>query len=148
MNSFNRTLEKITLVGVAFLIVVVLGVAYLMFIDGNNVASFNNLPFPIDKHEYQPGERVFYNISFCKTRPIVAVVNWALINDAVTDIPERQGKSIDVGCKNVSSSLRIPEYAIEGDHYFKGTFQYQANPFRTITYDVETEHFNVTIPTQ
>ena len=100
---------------------------------------------PTDKRTYLPGERVSYELDYCKFVPLVGQISRALVDGVRVSYPTTSS-FLSVGCRKVwISDLRIPLYTPPGVYHLEMAAQYDPNPFRTIVINYETKEF-VVIP--
>jgi len=137
-----------------------IGAAYLFWfykIDGqlsNRPIDFNTNPVSIEleKEEYRPGEMVRGRVSFCKTRPAVAAIQWSLSNGQLINFPAKFSSSLPVGCYPSFAGgtaafdiERVPEEPNLVGHVvqFEGSLTVTISGGRTVDYSLRTQRFTV-----
>jgi hypothetical protein len=112
-----------------------------------NVITYNNLPFPVDKEVYEPGDNIDYTFNYCKHIGARASVTRTLTNASRTiELEGFESSSFATGCGEVSSAVPIPIYAQPGVYRMLITVDFDVHPLRTITYRLETQEFEVVEP--
>lgn len=131
------------------IVVLVLGIIYLKFIDGQYVrkpVTFISDPMKIetDKLVYKRGETVHGTIEFCKHWNIKSKIQWSLIDHFLTIYPQKEN-SISKGCKELDFVIEtIPKTTMPEDSlHFEGLLQYQVNPFSVVSIPLKTQSFTI-----
>ncbi len=137
-----------TMALVILLGILVLTVSYFTLIDGTimrKVVVYESYKIQTTQDSYRPGDLVMAHVKFCKKRPIVPEVQWALI-DTYMNFYEKEFRGTPaVQCYDTDFTIeKIPLDRLPGTYRFSGQISYRANPFRTVTITLDTNHFQVT----
>lgn len=121
---------------------------FAVFIDGHYMRK----PFTsegghlnVDKDVYSLGETVYARRSFCKTRDVVGVVQWSLVDGYLTIYPKKEG-NLPQGCYDLTFAIeKIPEIEHLKGHtvHFEGVTTYKINGLNTVTETYRTEDFKI-----
>lgn len=102
-----------------------------------------NKQVTVDKKEYRPGDRIVYDLSYCKKVNMTGTVYRSLLNGTRTSFTPMTN-SLPVGCRQVKvNDLVIPEYSDEGLYHLEATVEYKVNPIRTFTASWKSEEFKI-----
>lgn len=95
------------------------------------------------KAVYHPGDMVYAEVEFHKTRNLVGTIQWHIINKKMEYYPPRPG-SLPAGIWDKAVPIEvIPLDAMPGEHWFVGTIVYHPNWLGTVTVPIITNKFEV-----
>lgn len=95
----------------------ILNLVTLVFIyQPPNVINYLNIPFPTDKSTYVIGERVGYDVQYCKYTDAAGLISRTLVYDKGGVIAVPQVSSVTIkGCRTTRSlTFEIPQGAPNG----------------------------------
>jgi hypothetical protein len=104
---------------------------------------FNNVPFPVNKSEYNPGDSLIYAVDYCKYTNIIPNVARFYVNGIIYLISSNPAVYKPKGCDRAYVQLIIPESLMADTYYLKISYAYKVNPIRTITIEASTSAFLV-----
>lgn len=97
----------------------------------------------LNKTVYHKGERITYELNYCKYKPYTATVYRTLVNSIRISYTEMHS-NIAMGCRTLrSSDLRIPEFAETGRYHIETTVEYVVNPLRTERITWRSQEFEI-----
>lgn len=97
----------------------------------------------LDKKIYNPGDRLTYTLSYCKYRPIPAIVIRSLVNGTRVNFTDTSA-NLPLGCHTTNiADLIIPEYADPDIYRIEATVVYQVNPVKKVQFYWKSEDFKV-----
>lgn len=132
----------------AAILITTMVLGYMMFLDGTwpvNAVKWETVIMETDKKQYHPGDLVMMHKRQYKTRDVQGTIRWSLINHRSYEFAERS-VGTDVGVVNQwvpIETIPNPWPHGYGEHKFIGLGTYRINPFRIITYRIETEPFDI-----
>lgn len=106
------------------------------------IADFKNVPFPIinESKTISRGDRVRYNIEYCKYTDVIPELTKFFIDGVVFETPKTVGV-VENGCGSVIADAYIPRAIPPGNYSIKTVARYKVNPIRTIEVVNYTEPF-------
>lgn len=123
--------------------------AWLMLIDGtlaNRPVTYWEGCFGAEKTLYHPGDAVSLRIVATKAYPIHGAVTWALVNAATGQtIPFAERPTmLDAGYSDRLVQVAvIPKRIDPGRYYMEGGVVFPVNEFRSVTYHLRSDEFEV-----
>ena len=143
MKPKRHPLLILSCVTLLFTAILVGLVGYWLFYPDNVVVVTNPNTIKVDKTVYYAGDRITYTFSYCKTRPIVAEVSRALVDDFRTLYDMKQS-DLPIGCHTISTNeLTIPNFEPSGTYHLNISAVYPINPLRDYTVLMRTVDFKV-----
>lgn len=132
MRKNMRHLNKLSVIGVAFIFAVTALFIYWLFIDDIDITVNNADAVQLDKTAYNVGDRITYTIDYCKREKAVATVTRYLVNDYKITFTEIKS-DMPLGCdKFIRNDLVIPEFLVPdgGKYHLEATVTYYVNPIK------------------
>ncbi len=105
-------------------------------------------PYKVLTPVVSQGTRMAYEVAYCTKKPRTFVVHRVLLNvktQELWDIPDRIN-ILSKGCTKETHELLTPLRADLGKYKMIATVTLQVNPIRSVTYQYETEVFEITEP--
>ena len=144
-------------VGITFIFLMVSSqYVYTNYIDGvyiNRVIEFTNGTDPMtlatNKESYCPGEKVYIELSFCKTRDVYRYESqWWLSNGSLIQVRETnsdEAQELPTGCYPVQEwyAFTIPENTKEGVHFGVAVTKHWIYQNRFVTQNYKTSPFYI-----
>ena len=142
MKKNPRKYKALTYLGLG---VVITAWLLLIFIGYEMFYPFNPLEvneFRIINHTYYQGGELLYFSSYCKYMPMSAKVMTSY-NDGVIYPMESYRTNMNVGCGNVTNTIKIPQNLPAGKYTIYRTYEYRINGLRSIQVSVRSNEFEV-----
>lgn len=127
----------------AFASVVLLALLYWLFFDTPVPIQFTNLPFPVDKSEYRPGEKVVRTADACRFTLAPARISQGLRGTQNYDYPEFTVTTQHLDCGTSRIPVALPGDLPPGTYYLVAVVQYEVNPLAVRTVRWQTVPFTV-----
>lgn len=103
----------------------------------------NSQNVKLDKTVYHKGDRITYEMKYCKYKPYTATVLRTLVNSIRITYTELHS-NLEMGCRTLrSSDLEIPEFAETGRYHIETTIEYVINPLRTERITWKSQEFEI-----
>jgi hypothetical protein len=106
--------------------------------------DFKNLPFPVNKSEYKPGETLIYTVDYCKYTDVIPAVTRFYVNGVIYLVSSAPAVMKPQGCAITHVQIVIPESLMPDTYSLRISYAYKVNPLRTITMEAITVPFTVT----
>jgi len=91
----------------------------------------NDRSVPVNTQEYRVGDRIEYQLRYCKKLPLVGTIHRAIVNGTRTAFTTIQA-SLPLGCHTANiAELTIPTYFDPDVYHIETTVEYTLNPLRT-----------------
>jgi len=126
--------------------IIIVGFVYFFWFDSNPPVVFKNVPFPIDKSVYHPGDPLIATIDYCRNTDVSGVADDSFVDDVVFAIPKKHFSGVPEGCGIIQARLlTIPEHLPPGDYYLMGRNTYRVNVVATRVVEWRTQMFSVSL---
>ena len=150
MKLFSRLLLGWALL-LTVLLITLIGLATWFYgVDTRHPIVFNNLPFPVDKAVYLPGENVVSTVDGCvnASRPSITAIEVRGEEKAGVRknyvLPARYAPaSPTTGCFKVQIPTALPGDILPGTYHFEADRTFQVNRFAKRTVHWSTAPFEV-----
>lgn len=138
-----RTINHITVYLLIITALLLALVGYWLVYPQKVMVIENPMNVKLDKTVYQKGERITYELHYCKYQPYTATVLRTLVNSIRISYTEMRS-DLAVGCGTIhSSDLQIPEFAEVGRYHIETTMEYKINPLRTEKITWRSQEFDI-----
>ena len=117
----------------------------LLFIAYQSFYPFKPLEvksFVIENQSYYQGGELVYHSHYCKYMSMSAKVMTSY-NDGVIFPMESYYTNMNLGCGNVTNTIKIPKTLPPGKYRIARTYEYRISSFRSIQVDVKSNEFEV-----
>ena len=118
-------------------------VFYLVVLDDLNPITFSNLPFPVDRQVYAPGDTVIRTADACRNSDAPATVYQGLRGATNYDYPEFTVVSQNLGCFESRIPVKLPDDLPPGRYRIAASVQFQVNALAVRRVMWETQEFTV-----
>lgn len=116
---------------------------YLYFIDGAPPAVFNNVPFPVNKAIYEPGEDIVLTLDYCKDKQYEVVIYPSFVDGVVFYLPPINTTGFSTGCGLTTYRIPVPDKIPDGSYHIAGVNVYEVNVLRNRSVPWKTEQFEI-----
>ena len=116
--------------------------AYLLWCPFNCVTMLDG-HYQTLKTQYHQGEQLSFRMHYNKHTNLPGRVIRSFEDSIVYQLPSTETNNPKGEQDFINSSIKIPEFLPIGTYKLKATVIYKVNPFREISYNMETNNFKV-----
>ena len=144
----HHLLTRILVIWSLFLtacLVMLLAASFWFYVlDTPHPIVFNNLPFPVSRESYRPGDTVEYIVDRCRNTEQPATFTTTLVGPTkVFFWPQLSGIST-TGCTVATVQRQLPAELLPGTYTIEGRSDFQVNSFALRSVPWMTVEFEVT----